>query len=740
MRIRTYLVLMAPAILLPVVLAAGLALERIRNNEREMALRGLRETVRATALLIDREAQGALSGLKVLAGSTHFETGDFRALRAQAMALNQLPDVWTIVFDEKGRQVVNTRIGADESMPDGLQAEMLNQVQATQKPVVSDLRVGKLSGKLRITINVPVHGPGGRPYMLTQAFAATHWAKTVFQAPIPSDWIVAVIDREGNFVARSHLSDERLGKPARPELVAAAAKAFEGLIVHPTLEGIPSYDAFTHSSLTGWTIAIAAPVASIHKAANRALLLAGTGVLLAVLTALLTAAIFGRRFIRAIEGAGANALSMGRGEIPRIEPTAIHEVDVLNQRLLDAGTLLGNERKTRMAAEAERERLLRNETLARETAQAQNLAKDRFLALLGHELRNPLAAISGATALLHMEPADRQREQRALRIIARQNMHLSHIVNDLLDASRLLTGKIVLELQPLNLAECVSHCADGLRASERAAGYRIEVHADDVWVNGDLARIEQILSNLMSNALKFSPPGGKVEATVRAQGAEAVVSIQDGGVGMSAELLPHVFEPFVQGPPTRDRMNSGMGIGLALVEQLVALHGGSVAAASPGTDQGSTFTVRLPAIPAPALPVAQQYASPNPVGKLVYVEDNQDARETTSELLSAMGYQVVAIAEGAGTLATVLVEMPDAVVLDIGLPDMDGHEVARRLRANAATRAIPLIALSGYGMPAPDPMQAAAGFDVYLVKPVDIDTLAKTIEQQRAKPAACTLR
>ena len=602
MRIRTHLVLMACATLLPVVLAAGLALERIRAGEQAMALRGLRETVRATALIVDREAQGALSALKVLGNSAHFETRDFGKLYAQAKALNQLPDVWTLLLDEHGVQLINTGVAYGTPLPGHETPEramQVKQILASRQPMVTDLRPGPVSGKLRISIDVPVFAPDGRQYVLAQAFALNHWKKTVLQTEVPADWIIAVIDREGNFIARSHLTDRLLGKPARPELVSAASKASEGLIEHSTVEGVRSFDAFSHSSLTGWTVAVAAPVASINAAANRALLLALGGLLLALAAALWSAAIFGRRLVRAIERAGAGALAMGRGETPRVEPSAVDEVNVLNRHLLEADKLLRGERESRRAAEAERERLLHNETQARETAQAQNTAKDQFLAMLGHELRNPLAAIEGATGMLRMGSIDPERDLRAVKIIQRQNRHLSHIVNDLLDASRLMAGKIVLDKQPLNLAECVNHCVDALRASERAQGYRIEVQAREVWVEGDAVRIEQILNNLITNALKFSAPGGTVEVAVHAAGSDALVSVRDWGAGMSAELLPHIFEPFVQGPPPVNRTQSGMGIGLALVQQLVALHGGSVEAASPGPDRGSSFTLRFPAIQAP---------------------------------------------------------------------------------------------------------------------------------------------
>ena len=738
MRIRTYLVLMAAAILLPVVLAGGIALDRIREGERQSALRGLRETVRATALLVDREAQGALSALQVLAKSQHLEVQDLPRFHAQAMALNQPPDGWTELLDAQGRQVLNTLVPFGTPMPSAAEPALARQVLSGRQPLVTDLHLGPLSGKLRITINVPAMAGNGTPYVLAQAIAVERWQQVALQPAVPEDWIVAVIDRQGHFIARSHMTAALVGKPARPELVAAAAAADAGLIRHSTVEGVESYDAFAHSELTGWTIAVAAPVPSVDATAARALWLAALGMLLALATAALATAWFGRRFIQAIDGAGRAAMSLGRGETPQEEHSPIREVNALQAHLRDAGALLGLERHSRQAAEAERARLLENETQAREAAQAQVVVKDQFLAMLGHELRTPLAAISGAAALLEADATDPARRARNLAIIQRQSHHLAHIVNDLLDAGRLMAGKIVLDIHPVNLAECVQHCVQALRASGTATGFDLSVQAQDVWVAADPVRVEQIVNNLVNNALKFSPPGARILVTVEHDGAaqQAVVCVRDAGIGMAPELLARIFEPFFQGPPPASRAQSGLGIGLALAAQLVTLHGGVIGAHSPGPGSGSTLRFAIPSIAAPQIAAQAAASSPRGMGRLVYVEDNADARQVMAELLRAFGYDVVEVADGASALPAVLSARPDVVVLDIGLPDMDGYEVARRLRENPGTRDIPRIALTGYGQSSDKDMAARAGFVAHLVKPVDAVELARTIQDVLSTSAA----
>ncbi|MBC7377776.1 MAG: response regulator [Burkholderiaceae bacterium] len=733
MRIRNQLVLMAAAVLVPIVLAAALAIDKIKEGERDTSLRSLGVTAKATALIVDREVQGALSGMKVLGHSPSLDQRDFISFRREAMALDQQPMVWTVLLAPDGTQLVNTRLPAGGNLvPTQLPVD-LSEVLANGTPVVSGLFLGAQSGRMLTNIYVPAGAAGGKAFVVAQAFPVEFWIAKTLQQDLPPDWIVAVVDRSGKIIVRNVKPAQWVGQPARPEIMSAAARADDGLIRVASREGVETYAAFTHSSLTGWTVIVAAPVASVEAAATQAVRLALSGMLLAAAAAAIVAAAFGRSFIRAIEGASRAAVALGRGERPVVEKSGVDEVNQLNQSLVDAGLLLDIERMSRQQAEAGREQLLASETQAREAAQAQNVAKDQFLAMLGHELRNPLAAITGALALLGTEGDDRDRLQRCIDIIRRQNGHLGHIVNDLLDVSRLMAGKIMLELEPLNVAVSVRSCVEALRNTDRAAGYSIAVQAGDVWVSGDGVRLEQILNNLLTNALKFSPPGSEIRVVVRHEVApegpgRAVITVTDPGSGIAAELLESVFEPFVQGPPPANRMQSGMGIGLALVRQLVELHGGQVHARSMGPGTGSTFEFWLPAAQAmQAAPDATGYQA-QPGRKIVYVEDNNDARATMGELLRAFGYDVVEVDNGKGVLDAVAAARPDAVLMDIGLPDMDGYEVARGLRADPRCRLVPLIALTGYGQLRDKEAAAQAGFNAHLIKPVDIQLMIRTIE------------
>lgn len=273
-----------------------------------------------------------------------------------------------------------------------------------------------------------------------------------------------------------------------------------------------------------------------------------------------------------------------------------------------------------------------------------------------------------------------------------------------------MAGKIELEKKPLDMADCVGKCVEALRTTERAAGNKITLHASSAWFSGDAVRIDQILNNLLTNALKFSEPSGEVKVTVCEDAGKAVVTVQDAGTAIAPELLSRVFEPFVQGPAPAKRLQSGLGIGLSLVRQLVRLHAGDVKGASAGISQGSIFSFWVPAIAAQLLEKSSRVAAAPRQRKLVYVEDNADARTTMAELLRILGYEVIEVADGASTLPAVLATQPDGVLMDIGMPDIDGFEVARRLRADPLTRSIPLIALTGYGQLRDRQAAAGAGF------------------------------
>nr|WP_267498654.1 response regulator [Massilia sp. IC2-278] len=373
---------------------------------------------------------------------------------------------------------------------------------------------------------------------------------------------------------------------------------------------------------------------------------------------------------------------------------------------------------------ATNERLMR-EIEERQAAERTSHAKDEFLAMLGHELRNPLSAISSAAALIDMPGAGLDTASRARQIIGRQSQHLSRIVDDLLDLSRAMSGKILLARRPVDMASLVGACLDTFRATGRTAGYRIDVDLAPNWVDGDPTRLEQIATNLIDNALKYTPAGGSIAIRIGAEDEDVLLTVSDTGVGIAPDLLPHVFDVFVQGSISLDRAQGGLGIGLSLVRRLVELHGGSVSATSAGGGAGSAFTIRLPRAE-PAQASTPGAAAPEPdcaKPAVLLIEDNEDGREMMATMLDVYGYPVLQSADGLDGVQQALSRLPSVALVDIGLPGIDGYEVARRLRANPDTQAMRLIALTGYGLAEDQRRVLEAGFDMHLVKPVDIAQL-----------------
>ncbi|HEY8019453.1 MAG TPA: ATP-binding protein [Thermoanaerobaculia bacterium] len=381
--------------------------------------------------------------------------------------------------------------------------------------------------------------------------------------------------------------------------------------------------------------------------------------------------------------------------------------------------------------------------------------KDEFLAMLGHELRNPLAAIRNAHSVLVRLDLDDERAARQEEVIDRQTRHLARMVDDLLDVSRVTLGKIALKIEELDLEEVALSCLRELEAEGTAErrDLALGVATEPVRVQGDPVRLEQVISNLLQNAVKYTPSGGRISVRVRQEGEEAVVRVQDSGIGIPAEMLPHIFDLFTQVESSLSRSQGGLGLGLPLVRSLIELHGGRVTAASEGSGKGSEFAVRLPLAraaesrgagrdrrrsPRAAAGVeAPEAPGGGDTGLLVLVvEDNPDGRESLRDLLEIWGHRVVLAEDGNAGLAQALATHPDVALIDIGLPGIDGNELARRIRATFNGDCPCLIAMTGYGQPEDRARALQAGFDTYLVKPVEPDTLSRLLAETRERRAA----
>jgi PAS domain S-box-containing protein len=387
---------------------------------------------------------------------------------------------------------------------------------------------------------------------------------------------------------------------------------------------------------------------------------------------------------------------------------------------------------------------IHDQRMAQDELMAANRRKDEFLAMLAHELRNPLAPISTAAHLLKLAPSDAARVARSGDIIARQVKHMTALVDDLLDVSRVTRGLVNLHREPTDLHGVLSAAVEQARPLLEARGHELAVQADPApsMVLGDRTRLVQVVSNLLNNAAKFTPQNGRVTLGLRL-GDAAEISVGDNGIGIEPELLPHVFDLFIQGKRTPDRAQGGLGLGLALSRSLVELHRGSIRAESAGRGQGSLFTVRLPLLAqqrtgAPGDDDERATSTRRSVRVLV-VDDNVDAAESLAVFLQNDGHQARVATDPHTALKQAAAQHPEVVILDIGLPEMDGYELARRLRSEPATERATFVALTGYGQEHDKLRSIAAGFDHHCVKPANLPQLLQILQQasdaQQAAPA-----
>jgi signal transduction histidine kinase/ActR/RegA family two-component response regulator len=358
--------------------------------------------------------------------------------------------------------------------------------------------------------------------------------------------------------------------------------------------------------------------------------------------------------------------------------------------------------------------------------------RDHFLAMLGHELRNPLGAIVFATESLRGQLGPGP-SGRLLDTVQRQSRHLTRLVDDLLEVSRVTSGRIRLEQRPVDLRALLERTVTTLAPWIHSQKMHLKLDVPDApsMVMGDEVRLEQVFSNLLTNALKYTPPGGRIWATLKAEGAEVVVKIRDDGIGLEPSMKERIFELFAQAETALDRSRGGLGLGLTLVRSLVELHGGTVEAQSEGLGKGTELTLRLPSNHSlePVRPSAPR--AEVPVMRLVVVEDNGDIRETLKELLELDGHTVEAAADGTSGLELITRTRPELAFIDLGLPGLDGFQVAEQVRVRLG-RDVWLVALSGYGQPEDRERALKAGFDAHLTKPLDARGLKTALRNGRA--------
>ena len=715
MKLRSHLLVLSIATAAPVVALAVAIAVVVVNQERDSVRDAAGDRVRALMSAIDAELRGSIDTLRALGASSHVETGDLRAFQGDAARVLKTHPDWVNINLARpdGIRILDATHPPGEELGTIADRESFDRALRDGEPVVGNISPGPSGGDLAVPIRLPLTKGGAPQYVLTAVVRPESFAELLRAQRLPEGWVVNLVDRNRRVIAR--LPPVPAGRPASDSFQAQLARSPHGWFRGQTIEGRDTYTPYVTSALSGWALGTAMPVEAVDAAAWRSLWLVLLMLMLASAIAVGLALLLGWRIARPIAALAQAAEAAGRGE--RVEfsaHTRIAEIDSLSAAL-------------KRAAEATREK---QELAEREKAalQASDRAKDEFLAMLSHELRNPLAALTAAAHVLKLAAPNEAAAIKARAVVERQTKHMARLVGDLLDISRVAMGKVALERERFDLANAVGNLVNVWRASGRLERHNVLVEMKPVWIDADRARIEQILSNLLDNAVKFTPAGKRITVSVRPEGESALLRVADEGEGLPPGSAERMFDLFVQGARGLDRGAGGLGVGLALVKRLTELHGGTVSAASPGVGLGTSFAVKLPAVLPPAERAAEAQAplrlAPR---RVLIVEDNDDARQMLHEALAFSGHDVREARDGASGLALAAEALPDVALIDIGLPDVDGYEVARRLRAAPGGRRMGLIAITGYGQAEDQRRAYEAGFDAHLTKPVAPERLKQVM-------------
>lgn len=710
MRIRSQLLALVVALVVPIALLAGATLVQLQSVQRHEQEERLRERVTALRLALDAQIESGLSILARLADDGG--AGGDRVDRSDAAALFASQPLWrSITLQSDDAATPLWRLSRDARDEPPVPASVIDAVRRSGTAQVSGL-LGDAAGRHRSYLAVPVHQPGGSGSVLVVSIADSEWVAFLRRYAVPGPSTVTLTDPDGRVAARTLEHELWVGQRSPAQFRQATHGQEDGVLTVRGLDGTPYFSAFSRMRSTGWVLASGIPVSVLDGTVRKTTLVTVVSLAAATIAALLLAAVISNRIAGAMTGVLEMAAGIAGGEDETADPRLQQvDADTVRQKVQEAAEA----RRSRDEAQA---RALASESRARSIAEAASRSKDQYIAMLGHELRNPLSAIASAAEVLARPDGAQAERTRATEVVRRQTRHLRKMVDDLLDATRLGSGKLRIERVPVELSRLARHVLEHFVAAGRGSGLAIELRAEPVWVEGDEVRLEQVIANLLDNACKYTPPGGRVRLDVRAEGDIALLAVADDGPGLEPELLPRVFDSFAQGSRPIDRAAGGVGLGLAIVRQIVGLHGGEVAAANGGELGGSVFTVRLArCAPPPAGEVPMDASTAARRLRVLIVEDNPDSREMLAALLEMEGHAVDTAADGPTGLEAIRREAHDLALVDLGLPGLDGHALAAAARAAGATTR--LFALTGYNTEADREAATRAGFHGYLVKPLD---------------------
>jgi len=732
--LKWHLVLLVAGTLLPVVLFAVAVVYKLSLNERAASERRLVLAARNLTQDVEREVSSTTRTLQALAASDRLNQGELKAFYSQAQRTVQTQPTWlsVILLTPDGQQVFNTFRPYGTALPLANEPESLRRVVETRQPTVGYLALSRLKRKWAFPVRVPIIQGGKLRYVLTALItseALTSVIKTP-QTKIDGEWTRTVVDGHGVVVARTRSPERFVGKSGTPSFQKRITATTEGVYRDATLEGELVYVAFSRANFSNWTTAVVVPIEVIESPARRAMwLVVGSGLVFLVVSGV-GALVLSRRISQGITEAADAAEALAKGEYPHISPSSIQEVALLGKALEFSADLL-------MQRERERNEHLSQVEAARTEAEAANRLKDEFLITVSHELRTPLNAICGWAQLLNSGRLNPEKTQQAIATIERNARSQAQLVNDLLDTSRIIIGKLRLEPQPLNLATVIISAVDAVRHAAEVKNIDLQLQLAHVeLVFGDQNRLQQVVWNLLSNAMKFTPSGGRVEVQLQQTNSLVEVIVRDTGVGIKAEFLPYVFERFRQADGSTTRQFGGLGLGLAIVRHLVELHGGTVQADSDGEGKGATFTIKLPIIASPEImsnPAMKPVESLNlhrlEGVRVLVVDDEPDARDIVSAVLMQQGAEVRTCSSAAEALIEVCEWQPTVILSDIGMPQEDGYELMRKVRQweMEVGSHIPAVAVTAFAREEDRQKAIASGYQTHIPKPIEPTHLVSVV-------------
>jgi signal transduction histidine kinase/CheY-like chemotaxis protein len=733
-----YLIALILLAVVPLVVISAVLVWRQSALQQEISEKSLQQTSLALVVAVDRQLGTYRTMLETLAESDSLAHDDLKTFQLFCTrAASRHGAIFISFFDRDGRQLFNTLRTPGESLPTPFrdpraQVEgtsrppigdptYLRMAFETARPNVSDLTYGLVAGRLIFVVNLPISRDGKVRYVLNAAFDPEVMTRLLRENPTFRGVPAVIFDRKGFIVGRWENADQFVGKRVRS--YERMQDADMGTGSGETLEGHKVYFSYARSPVSGWGVNVGAERDAIEKTVHTiwavGLALAAVGLIVGVLLAVSLAS----RLRRSIVGL---ARSASRNERPAV--TGLRTVELMQlEDALVASQLARNaearERESRLVAEARKSE-----------AEEANRMKDRFIALLSHELRNPLAPIRTSVHLLRaLEAKPGASTKDVVDMLDRQSLQLTRLVNDLLDVSRIGAGRLSLELARIDLGAVARHALETAGPAIQARGHRLTsaIPPQPVEVMGDFARLSQLVSNLLDNAAKFTAAGGEITLSLQTQGESAVLAVKDSGRGIDAMALREIFLPFVQSQKKPMHAgDTGLGLGLALARSVAELHHGTLAAHSEGVGRGALFLLRLPLAGAQAAAAGKpgRAGSPQPAHcRVLVVDDNLDAGESLGAVLRSMGCESLVIDAGEQVLRAARDWRPDVVLLDIGMPGKDGYEVARELRAARLEPMPVLVALTGWGQDVDKERTRAAGFDLHLVKPVELEDLERAL-------------